>query len=135
MISTLATYFKRISLPLVCCVLLSMTGGYWVVLQSFAWAQMLIEYTETGDSFAEAAQKTFSGDFPCSMCKEIEKGREHEKQESIALQNFKKHEVFYTLYQSPLPLPDEKPYYYPASSPVTLSSRSDAPPTPVPILV
>lgn len=39
---------------------------------------MLVDYSE-GRSFAEAAEMTFDGDHPCSMCLALEESREKEE--------------------------------------------------------
>jgi hypothetical protein len=53
------------------------SGGHWAVLQSIAWAGMLIDYSRT-DSLAGAVSKTFDGKHPCPLCRKIQEGRKQE---------------------------------------------------------
>ena len=59
-------------------------GGHWALLQSVAWARMLVSYSRT-DSLADAVGKTFDGEHPCPMCKKIKADRERERQEQQPL--------------------------------------------------
>jgi hypothetical protein len=60
--------------------LILLTGGHWLALQSFAWAKMLKDFSQT-DSFTMAIEKTFDGRHPCPMCLKIRHGRQQEEQE------------------------------------------------------
>lgn len=42
-------------------------GLHWCLLQSVAWASMLVERTHEA-SFTEAVQTTFDGQHPCKLC-------------------------------------------------------------------
>jgi len=53
--------------------LLFSVGGHWVVLQSLAWASMLVEHSQSG-SLASAITKTFDGQHPCKLCKAVDAG-------------------------------------------------------------
>jgi len=64
-------------------ILLAVTGGQWAVLQSAAWAGMLVNHLRT-ESLASAVSKTFDGDHPCPMCKAIERGKKSEKKSDLA---------------------------------------------------
>ncbi len=55
-----------------------MTGGQWAMLQSAAWAGMLVNNLRS-QSIACAVSQTFDGDHPCPMCKAIETGKKSEK--------------------------------------------------------
>lgn len=55
-------------------------GLHWAVLQSVAWAGMLVKYSQDA-SFSEAWSKTFDGKHPCKLCTSIQKGRAEEKQQ------------------------------------------------------
>ena len=67
-------------------------GGHWAVLQTFAWATMIVDYSRDG-ALTEAVQKTFDGRHPCQICAEIQKSRQSEKKHE-ALQLLKKIELF-----------------------------------------
>jgi hypothetical protein len=62
--------FRRLGTALVCLAMFSIAGGHWAVLQTVAWAGMLQDYSRN-DGLVLAAQKTFSGQYPCAMCKRI----------------------------------------------------------------
>jgi hypothetical protein len=58
-------------------VILGMTGGHWLILQSVAWTKMIADYSRSS-SLGTALAFTFDGQHPCEMCKLIQK----EKQDS-----------------------------------------------------
>lgn len=63
-------------------VLVLVTGGHWLALQSVAWAGMLIRYSLEG-SVSQAMVRTFDGQHPCRLCKVVRQGRsEEQRQES-----------------------------------------------------
>ena len=62
--------------------LVSVIGGHWAILQSVAWANMLVVNLRT-DSFTEAVSKTFDGEHPCRMCQAISQERQTEKKEDL----------------------------------------------------
>lgn len=62
--------------------LLGATGGHWAVLQSLAWADMLAQNLQT-ESVSAAITKTFDGQHPCKMCKQIAAGKKAEKKQSV----------------------------------------------------
>jgi hypothetical protein len=55
------------------------SGGHWAVVQSVAWARMIVVYSRD-NSLAEAIAMTFSGRHPCKMCRQIQKARQAEEQ-------------------------------------------------------
>jgi hypothetical protein len=59
-------------------------GGHWAVMQSYAWARMLVENSENS-RFVVAVEKTFDGQHPCDICKSIEtaKGKEKKAPQTI----------------------------------------------------
>ncbi len=59
-------------------ILLAITGGQWMVLQSAAWAGMFLTNLRH-DSLSTALTQTFDGQHPCPMCKAIEHGKSREK--------------------------------------------------------
>jgi hypothetical protein len=50
-------------------------GLHWGVLQTVAWAGMLIHYSH-GDSVGAAVEKTFDGRHPCPLCDAIAKSQQ-----------------------------------------------------------
>ncbi len=69
---------RRISQILVTLSLCLSVGLHWGVVQSIAWTGMLVNYSRSA-SFAEAMEKTFDGQHPCSLCKIVQKGQQAEK--------------------------------------------------------
>lgn len=66
-------------------------GMQWTVLQSVAWATMLVDRTgEAG--LTEAVRTTFDGRHPCSLCQVVQKGREAQKKQEAGF-NLKKIDV------------------------------------------
>jgi hypothetical protein len=64
--------------------LLSATGTQWLVLQSIAWSAMLLDYSRHAP-LAEAVQQTFDGEHPCTLCKNIERGKKSEKKNAATV--------------------------------------------------
>lgn len=60
-------------------------GGHWAVLQTFAWARMLVEYYAE-KSLADAVEMTFDGKHPCPMCLKIEKARKQERRQPMTVE-------------------------------------------------
>ena len=58
----------------VCCSI----GGHWIGLQSIAWASMVVNYWQQC-SIVKAIERTFDGEHPCDLCKNISKARNEEK--------------------------------------------------------
>ena len=54
-------------------------GGHWAVLQTVAWAQMIVDYTHDSGSLRQAVVQTFDGAHPCELCRQISAGIEKEK--------------------------------------------------------
>lgn len=53
--------------------LVLLIGGHWGMLQVVAWTNMLITYSRD-NSFAEAVEMTFGGEYRCAICKQIDDG-------------------------------------------------------------
>ncbi len=64
--------------------LIGATGLHWTVLQSVAWMSMLADNVCT-NPLPAALEKTFDGNHPCALCKEIAKGRQGEKKTDAQL--------------------------------------------------
>ena len=63
-----------------CCAI----GLHWVALQSFAWTNMLIEYSKRGP-LCQAIAETFDGAHPCSLCHIVATGNASEKKSDTQL--------------------------------------------------
>lgn len=59
-------------------VLVLSLGLHWAVLQTVAWAGMIVAYSQDA-TVQEAINKTFDGKHPCPVCKAIEQARQHEQ--------------------------------------------------------
>ena len=57
-------------------------GPHWALLQTLAWAGMLISYSHDC-SFTEAVAKTFDGEHPCKLCKIVSEGKKTEKTQKV----------------------------------------------------
>ncbi|MCE9611300.1 MAG: hypothetical protein K8R23_13985 [Chthoniobacter sp.] len=56
------------------------SGAHFVVLQSVAWATMLVEYSHDA-SLVVAVEKTFDGQHPCALCLTVQDGEKQQKQQ------------------------------------------------------
>jgi hypothetical protein len=63
---------------------LTTLGGHWLVLQSYAWARMIRDYSRH-DSLISAIAKTFDGKHPCGLCLTIQQDRQQENAENKSL--------------------------------------------------
>ena len=84
--------FLRLGRCLLVAALFCAIGGHWAVLQTVAWASMIVEYSHDG-AMTTAVEKTFDGQHPCAICKAIQSNRQSEKKHE-ALQMVKKVELF-----------------------------------------
>jgi hypothetical protein len=74
----IAPMLMRLGRCVVALALCSSIGGYWLGLQSIAWATMIINYSQQC-SLKQAIVQTFDGEHPCHLCKHISKGKDTEK--------------------------------------------------------
>jgi len=68
----------RLSKLLLVLALACSIGLHWTLLQAVAWTGMIASYSRT-TTFAEALGKTFDGQHPCKLCREIAQGKRSEK--------------------------------------------------------
>lgn len=59
--------------------LLVIGGGHWAVLQTAAWARMIVAYTQDCGSLRQGVAETFDGVHPCELCRQISAGIQKEK--------------------------------------------------------
>jgi len=124
---------KVLGLPFICLAMFTVAGGHWAVLQSVAWGQMLWNYSQEEGSVFAGAQKTFSGKAPCSMCKKIIAAKKQEERAPASVKLDKKSsETTLVIFANPISLPTQRDAVF-YSSQNKFLTRSDAPPTPVPI--
>ena len=66
-------------------VLLTLSLGlHWALLQSVAWAGMVVRYSQE-DSLSTALAKTFDGRHSCKLCRIVQEGRSAEKAPAVEL--------------------------------------------------
>jgi hypothetical protein len=68
-------------------------GLHWAIWQAVAWTSMVASYSRDL-SLPDAIAKTFDGQHPCKLCKQIEKGKSAEKKTDSTL-DLKKFEFPY----------------------------------------
>ncbi len=71
--------FSRLPKLAIVAALACSVGLHWELLQSVAWVNMVVNYSSAAP-LKEALEKTFDGKHPCSLCNEIAKARQSEKQ-------------------------------------------------------
>jgi len=79
---------------LIALALASSIGLHWSFLQAVAWAGMIVSYSQEAP-LGEAVAKTFDGQHPCTLCKQIAKGKQSEKKSDYKFE-LKKLEFPYT---------------------------------------
>ena len=68
----------RLPRILIALALASTIGLHWAFLQTVAWAGMIVSYAQEAP-LSEAVVKTFDGEHPCKLCKQIARGKQSEK--------------------------------------------------------
>jgi len=126
-----AGVLRAIGFPLMAVAMLSILGGHWAILQAVAWSQMLRDYSRDA-SLGVAVEKTFSGKYPCSLCKRVAEERQREEQKTPLVKLEKK-----SVEIAPEPVlvivqPPAGEFRYPPVARMIPSERFDAPPRPVP---
>ena len=104
-------------------------GGQWYVLQCVAWIKMMHDYAQIVP-FTEAVGMTFSGQYPCEICKAIAEKKQAENDKICSLEKYEK--KFFPPLSVALVRPGatdlpEYPDYL-----TSLQARSEPPPTPPP---
>ncbi|HEY0792910.1 MAG TPA: hypothetical protein VGD78_17730 [Chthoniobacterales bacterium] len=64
---------------------LQILGGHWALLQTGAWAGMLVQYSQQA-GIALGLAKTFDGDHPCPFCQVIKDAKKQEQNKASSLQ-------------------------------------------------
>ncbi len=125
--------FRRSGLLLAALALFTIAGGHWAVLQSVAWAQMLRDYSREA-SVSVAITKTFSGEYPCGMCRKIAEAKKSEERKTPALAE-KKSSEFLAVRSDALPRPVVTSREYPHVPVRDPGSATPEPAVPVPLFV
>jgi hypothetical protein len=124
---------RILGLPLVSAVFFSLSGGHWMVLQALAWAQMVRDYSKN-EPIMEAIQRTFSGSTPCMMCKKIAEEQQKEEKAPTNIKLDKKSELFPLAAWVLLKKPESKDFFCLPWGETAFAERSEALPSPIPIL-
>lgn len=106
-------------------------GGQWTLLQCIAWVNMIHDYSRMVP-FCEAVSMTFSGKYPCALCRAIAQKKTDESARTFAFQKYEK-KFFPPMTIEPL-APAVSAMSYPAYS-SSSDTRTEPPPTPPPRLV
>jgi len=75
--------FSRLPKLAIVAALACSIGLHWAIFQSVAWMGMVVSYAQSG-SIGDALAKTFDGNHPCPLCKEIAKSKQSEKKTDLA---------------------------------------------------
>jgi hypothetical protein len=121
---------RRLGTLLVCLAMFIIAGGHWAVLQSVAWAGMVRDYSQR-DGIATAVQKTFSGQYPCGMCKRIAEEKSKEQQAPLAKSDTK-FDKLVAQDRGPALFPPACHWLLPVPRPPSLQALACEPPQPVP---
>jgi hypothetical protein len=106
-------------------------GGQWCVFQCVAWANMIREYSQMVP-FTQAVGMTFSGQYPCAICKAIAEKNSSEQQKILTLEKYDKKFCLPTEVAAAPPIVCSFQY---RDWRGFLQPRSESPPTPPPRLV
>jgi hypothetical protein len=122
-------FMRRCAILLVLVAFIFSSGGEWAMLQCIAWGNMIREYSGMVP-LAQAVEMTFSGEYPCALCKVIAEKKQSENSKLAVL--IKPEKLISTLVFSYLPrVAMLAPQIY-FEQEIFLQTRSDVPPTPPP---
>ena len=119
---------RRLTQLLVLAAFMFSCGGHWCVLQGVAWIGMIHQYSQVVP-LAEAVRMTFSGKYPCALCKAIAEKKESERLRLCAMEKYEK--KFFPLVSVPETGLVVAPIQYPDFL-ISFQIRTEPPPTPPP---
>jgi hypothetical protein len=73
---------RRTARTLLIAALVLSIGLHWVVLQSAAWAGMIVAYSIQEGSLLTGMSQTFDNEHPCPLCRAIKDGKQSEKKDT-----------------------------------------------------
>jgi hypothetical protein len=120
---------RRGALLLVLVAFIFSSGGEWAVLQCVAWANMIREYSEVVP-LPQAVQMTFSGEYPCALCKVIAEKKQSKNGRLAVLVKPEKLISTPAFSYRPRVATLAPQFYFEREN--VYSTRSDVPPTPPP---
>lgn len=129
----LKSLFRHLFVFLGC---LHLIGGSHAMLQVYAWANMLVSYSQES-SFSQAVTDTFSGEKPCCLCEKIAASKSSEKENKNTPFPPGSSKLFQDLFPPTLASlkdPFSSPFPHPAFLPgsIPLSPPASGPPVPPP---
>ena len=109
------------------------TGSHWEVMQTIAWAKMIVNDARTM-TLGAAVVETLSGENPCSMCKIVEGAKQQEKSAGATLPDEgAKAKIFLFCYDKPAKVASiNEASEWVATFATALAAPPLAPPTPPP---
>jgi hypothetical protein len=110
-----------------------LANGHFGMLQAVAWGKMLWSYSQLNESLLVAAQQTFDGNHPCSMCDSIKEAKEKKQRSPMTLALEKKIELFPLETANLLPKRSWASFHFPKNMDEWHEARFSKPPVPVPI--
>jgi hypothetical protein len=122
---------RRLTLLVVLVAFTFSCGGQWPILQCVAWANMIREYSQVVP-LTQAVQMTFSGQYPCTLCKVIAEKKQSENDRIAFLFQHEK-KIFCPGFNIAARLPAVVPPQF-ALIDSLFQTRTEAPPTPPPRL-
>ncbi|MGH8046764.1 MAG: hypothetical protein ACREKL_05925 [Chthoniobacterales bacterium] len=123
--------FRRLGTTLVCLAMFSIAGGHWGMLQTVAWAGMLKDYARA-DGLVVAAEKTFSGNYPCALCKRIADKKSSEQKQAPLVKSGNKFDKLVAQHAAATLFPPTPDYFLSMPPALPLKALSYEPPQPVP---
>jgi hypothetical protein len=120
---------RRFTLLVVLVAFTFSSGGQWPILQGVAWANMIREYSEMVP-VREAVAMTFSGQYPCALCKAIAERKQADNVKALALHKQEK-KICSALAAVSSRAVSVSSQIFLVRDPV-FTTRSDVPPTPPP---
>jgi hypothetical protein len=119
---------RRLTHAIVLAAFVFSCGGPWYALQCVAWINMLHDYAQVVP-FSQAVSMTFSGQYPCAICKAIAEKKNSEQQKTFAFQKYDKKFFPPVALTIAPPMESTSPY---RDDVTLLRSRTETPPTPPP---
>jgi hypothetical protein len=127
-------FMRTIGCGLCCVAVVATLGGHWLALQSIAWGRMIAEFSRQ-DSVGTAITKTFSGEYPCSLCLKIRHELHQEQERQAKLPGLKTEELPEAAWQlrfATAPGAPTKPRHEQPFVPTLHADFIDSPPAPPP---
>jgi hypothetical protein len=103
-------------------------GGQWYALQCVAWINMIHDYSQMVP-FTEAVGMTFSGKYPCAMCKALAEKKQQQNDKIASVDKDAK--KFFARATDEIEGPLAAALHYPDFL-NALQTRAEAPPSPPP---